>query len=92
MPILKPSFTKIRASSTGEGVNDTALRETGGFDSGGNGGSGFQIMDDDAAVEVLGEDELADKDVSLRAALCLGLLFAIKIQADFANPCLRMPD
>ena len=73
-------------------MNDTALCETGGFNGGGNGGGSFQIMDDDAAVEVLGEDELADKDVGLRVALCLGLLFAIKIQADFANPCLRMPD
>ena len=69
-------------------MNDTALRETGGFDSGGNGGSGFQIMDDDAAVEVLGEDELADKDVSLRAALCLGLLFAIKKSSRFRQPML----
>ena len=49
-------------------------------------------MDDDAAVEVLGEGKLADKDVGLRVALRFGLLFAIKIQADFANPCLRMPD
>jgi len=60
-------------------VDNTALCETGGFNGGGNGGGGFQIMDDDAAVEVLGEDELADKDVGLRVALRLGLLFAIKI-------------
>ena len=73
-------------------MDDTASCETGGFDGGGNGGGGFQIMDNDAAIEVLGEDELADKDVGLRVALRLGLLFAIKIQADFANPCLRMPD
>ena len=73
-------------------MNDTASCETGGFDGGGNGGGGFQIMDDDVAAEVLGEDELADKDVGLRVALCLGLLFAIKIQTDFANPCLRMLD
>ena len=72
-------------------MNDTTSCETGNFNSGGNGGGGFQIMDDDAAVEVLGEDELADKYVDLRVALRLGLLFAIKIQADFANPCLRMP-
>ena len=73
-------------------MDDTALRETGSFDGGGNGGGGFQIMNDDAAVEVLGEDKLADKDVGLCVALRLGLLFAIKIQADFANPCLRMLD
>ena len=73
-------------------MNNTASCETGGFNGGGNGGGSFQIMDDDAAVEVLGEDELADKDVGLRVALCLGLLFALKIQADFANPCLRMLD
>ena len=73
-------------------MNDTTSCETGGFNGGGNGGGGFQIMDDDAAVEVLGEGKLADKDVGLRVALRFGLLFAIKIQADFANPCLRMPD
>ena len=73
-------------------MNNPALCETSGFDGGGNGGGGFQIMDDDAAIEVLGEDELADKDVGLRVALGLGLLFAIKVQADFANPCLRMLD
>ena len=73
-------------------MNNTASCETGGFDGGGNGGGGFQIMDDDAAVEVSGEDKLADKDVGLCVALRLGLLFVIKIQADFANPCLRMPD
>ena len=73
-------------------MNDTASCETGGFNGGDNGGGGFQIMDDDAAIEILGEDELADKDIGLRVALRLGLLFAIKIQADFANPCLRMLD
>ena len=52
-------------------MNDTASCETGGFDGGGNGGRGFQIMDDDAAVAVLGEDELADKGVGLRVALGL---------------------
>lgn len=70
-------------------MNDAALDKTCLPDGGGDGGGGFEIMDNHVATQGLCDGKLAAEDLDLPFSLRRRLGFVVKIQADFADPCRR---
>ena len=70
-------------------MNNPALGKACLFDGGGDGGGGFEIMDNHAATQGLCDGKLAAEDLDLPFSLRRRLGFVVKIQADFADPCRR---